>query len=101
MAWYLYRLTPPRTDFGATMSDEERGVMGHHVAYWSRHLDTGTALVFAPVADPTGDWGMAVVHADSELEVNALGDQDPAVVAGVGRYDVLLLPGAVVGPRHA
>lgn len=101
MTWYLYRLFPPRPDFGATMSDGERGVMGQHVAYWSRHLESGTALVFTPVADPTGDWGMAVVRADSEHEVNAMGDQDPAVLAGVGRYDVLLLPGAVVGPRGA
>jgi hypothetical protein len=96
MTWYLYRLIPPRADFGSTMNDAERAAMGAHVAYWTGQLDAGKAIIFSPVADPAGDWGMAVVNADSDGELQQMGEHDPAVIAGVARYDALLLPAAIV-----
>jgi uncharacterized protein len=96
MAWYLYRLLMPRPDFASTMSEHEQAVMREHVAYWTGHLEDGRVLVFSPVADPDGDWGMAVVEADAMAEVEALGDDDPAVTTNVAGYDVVELPGAVV-----
>jgi uncharacterized protein len=96
MTWYLYRLIPPRPDFGSTMSDTERAAMGEHVVYWTGHLEAGKAIIFSPVADPAGDWGMAVVNVDSFGEIQQLGENDPAVIAGVARYDALLLPAAIV-----
>jgi uncharacterized protein len=96
MTWYLYRLIPPRPDFGSTMTDSERAAMGEHVVYWTSHLDAGKAIIFSPVADPAGDWGMAVVNANSYGEIQKMGEHDPAVVAGVARYDALVLPAAIV-----
>ncbi len=95
MTWYLLRLLPPRPDFAATMNDEEMAVMGRHVAYWRGHRGAGAALAFGPVDDPAGDWGMAVVRAAGLDAVRALQDADPAVLAGVGRYETLELPGLV------
>lgn len=95
MSWYLYKLIPPRPDFAKTMTQPEREAMMAHVVYWRRHLDDGRVMIFTPVADPAGDWGMGVVHAESPAEARSLGDGDPAVIAGVGRYEVLELPGAV------
>jgi uncharacterized protein YciI len=95
MTWYLYKLIPPRPDFGSTMTPAEREAMMAHMGYWRGHLDAGRVLIFAPVADPAGEWGLAVVRTESLNDVRALGDADPAVTAGVARYEVLELPGAV------
>lgn len=95
MTWYLYKLIPPRLDFGSTMTSTERKAMMAHMGYWRGHLDAGRVTIFAPVADPAGDWGLAVVRAESLNDVRSLGDADPAVTAGVARYEVLELPGAV------
>jgi hypothetical protein len=75
--------------------DAERGVMIAHVEYWRGHLAAGRALVFSPVADPAGDWGMAVVRAEDESELREIEAADPAVTGGIGRYDLLPLPGAI------
>jgi uncharacterized protein len=96
MTWFLYRLLPPRPDFGSTLSEAERSAMTQHVTYWTGHLNAGTAIVFSPVADPSGDWGLAVVNVESRDQINQLGDNDPAVLAGVCSYDALLLPAAIV-----
>lgn len=53
-------------------------------------------MILTPVADPTGDWGMGVVSTESIEDARSIGDADPAVLAGVGRYEVRELPGAMV-----
>lgn len=95
MNWYLIRLMPPRPDFASTMTAEEQAAMIRHVAYWRTHLEAGRALIFSPVADPAGDWGMGVLRAESTDQIAEIEAGDPAVIAGIGRYEALLLPGAI------
>jgi hypothetical protein len=95
MSWFLYRLLPPRPDFAATMSDDEQATMGRHSQYWTEHLRDGRAMIFTPVADPAGVWGMAIVQGQTADDVAALGLADPAVTSGIARFDVVDLPGAV------
>jgi uncharacterized protein YciI len=97
--WYLYRLTPSRRDFASTMTETETAIMAEHFAYWAQHTQAGQVMVYSPVADPAGDWGLAIVRAHSAEDVARLGDLDPAVMAGAGMYDVLALPGAVTPSR--
>lgn len=92
MNWYLMRLIPSRPDFASTMNAAEFSTMGRHVRYWSGYIASGTALIFSPVADPAGDWGMAVVRTPDRAGVDALAAGDPAVLEGVGHYIVLDLP---------
>ena len=94
MDHYLYRLQPPRPTFALDMDDEERAVMGRHAEYWTDLLRRGVAVVFGPVLDPAGSWGLAVVQVDSEDAVHALGRQDPAVSAGVATFSVFPMPTA-------
>jgi hypothetical protein len=41
-------------------------------------------LVFGPVADPEGPWGLGVVKAESEEEVKTFEAGDPAIQSGRG-----------------
>jgi len=56
-------------------------------------------LIFAPVADPVRSWGLAIVRAETEAELAELRANDPALLAGIGEIDYLLLPSAVVADQ--
>ena len=74
---FLFRLLPPRADFAQTMTPEEQDAMARHAAYWRGLLDAGRVVVYGPVADPEGVWGLGVVRAGSQAEVVELGEQRP------------------------
>jgi uncharacterized protein YciI len=94
---FFCRLIPPRTDFMQTMSVEERTIMGAHVAYWTGKIASGNALVFGPVADPDGGYGIGIMNAADGSEMDALRDADPAMRANVGfRYEIFVMPRIVV-----
>jgi uncharacterized protein len=76
-----------RPDFSTTMTDTERAVMSEHFVYWRGQLERGTILLFGPVLDPTGVWGLAIARADDADEVASMTAADPVVVAGLGRYE--------------
>jgi uncharacterized protein len=95
---FVYKLIPPRPTFDADMSDDEAALMGRHAEYWQELLAAGRVIVFGPVSDPAGSWGLAVVEAESEDEVRALGAEDPAVKSGMATFEVLPMPVAVVRP---
>jgi uncharacterized protein YciI len=101
MNYFLYKLLPPRPDFDRTMSERERLAMGQHIGYWTSLTNKGTAVVFGPVADPSGVWGFAVVAAESEDDVCRLGDADPVVSTGIASYAVYAMPRAVVAGSAA
>ena len=96
MSWYLYRLHAHRPNFAQTMTEDELATMMQHVEYWRGPLHEGRVLLYSPVADPEHSWGMCVVRADSEAELEQLRDHDPAYLAGIGHIDWLLLPLPVV-----
>lgn len=96
MSWYLYRLRAHRADFATTMTDAEMAAMLAHVEYWRGPLDEGRVLIYSPVADPEHSWGLSIVRAESETELEELRAHDPAFLAGIGEIDWLLLPMPVV-----
>jgi uncharacterized protein YciI len=96
MSVYLHRLIPPRPTFSADMTAEERDIMGRHVAYWTKLLEKGVAVVFGPVADPAGGWGAGITEAESEQAARDLHIDDPAVATGLCTFEVYPMPGALV-----
>jgi uncharacterized protein YndB with AHSA1/START domain len=94
--YYLCRLIPPRRDFAQTMSDHERSVMQQHVAYWMAYAQQGVAIVFGPVADPNGGWGVAILRTTGDAELARLQRNDPALALGA-HYETLPMPRAIVG----
>ena len=89
MPFFFCRLNPPRPDFAKTMTDAERALMGQHAAYLKAEQAKGTAVLFGPVGDPKGAWGLGVFECADEAEVRAITDNDPTVTSGQGFwYDV-------------
>jgi uncharacterized protein len=88
MTLFLFRLVPPRADFAQTMTAEEQQAMAGHQEYWRQLLDDGRVVVYGPVADPEGVWGMGVLRAADRAEVLALGERDPSVTARVNTFEV-------------
>jgi len=94
MAYFFCRLIPPRPDFAQTMSDAERAAMQAHVAYWTGQT---APLIFGPVGDPKGPWGLGIFEAENEAALQQLLTKDPAITAGIGaRYESLPMLRAVV-----
>jgi len=94
--FFFCRLLPPRPSFASDMTPEERAMMQEHLVYWTGHLQEGRAIVFGPVADPAGPWGLGVVRVADEAAMNALAEGDPAIRGGRGlRYEILPLIRAV------
>ena len=97
MSLFLFRLIPPRADFAQTMTEAEQQAMAAHQDYWQRLLADGRVVVYGPVADPEGVWGMGVLRAADRAEVLAIAEADPSVVAGVNTFDVFEIMGGTTG----
>jgi uncharacterized protein YciI len=93
---FVYMLIPPRPTFPADITEAETAIMGRHALYWRALVDEGRVVVFGPVADPAGTWGLAVVAAASLEEARALGEDDPAVSSGMAAFVVYAMPSSVV-----
>jgi uncharacterized protein YciI len=87
MSTFVFRLMSPRPTFALDMSDEEREVMRRHAAHWKPLIDSGRMVVFGPILDTTGSWGLGVVEADDEEELRSFASQDPVVVTGTGKIE--------------
>jgi uncharacterized protein YndB with AHSA1/START domain len=95
--YFLCRLIPPRPSFPFDMNEAERATMQEHVGYWTAQMNAGTAIIFGPVADPKGAWGLGVVRVKDEAEVRAFEAGDPAIRSKHGfRYEILPMLQAVV-----
>jgi hypothetical protein len=59
-------------------------------------MDRGLVIVFGPVADPRGTYGVAILELE-KADANALGMNDPTIKANVGfRYEVYRMDRAVL-----
>lgn len=84
---YVLRTTPPRPTFQQDMTEEERHIMIQHIAYWTDNADKGIALVFGPVFDPKGGYGLGIIEVENEMQINTLIAEDPAVISGLLRTE--------------
>ena len=81
--YFFFKLLPPRPDFHLTMDEKENAVMKNHVAYWTALFEKRKVIVFGPVFDPSGVYGMAVIETDTEEQANLIKDNDPAIASGI------------------
>ena len=99
MNTFVFRLKAPRPTFALDMTDDERGIMARHAAYWQPLVDSGRMVIFGPVLDGSGSWGLGVVEADDEEELRAFAAGDPVVTSGTAEMEVGTLLAGFVRPR--
>ena len=94
--FYLCRLLASRPSFMLDMNADERNVMLEHGRYWRGKLAEGSVIVFGPVADPAGGWGVGIVAVRDEAELLKFQGEDPAIKSKIGlRYETLPMAAAV------
>jgi uncharacterized protein len=99
MTTFVFRLKAPRPTFALDMNDEEREIMARHAAYWRPWIESGRMVIFGPVLDSSGSWGLGVVETDDEEEVLAFAAGDPVVTTGTGTIEVGKMLGGFVRPQ--
>jgi len=100
MATFVLRLIAPRPTFVQDMTDAEQEIMGQHAAHWQPYLEAGQMVVFGPVLEESGAYGLAVVEAENEDEVRAFAGQDPVVRTGTANFEVGRMLQGFVRPGH-
>lgn len=93
MKYFFCKLIPPRATFAQDMTPEERALMGRHVAYWQDLMHKQKALAFGPVADPQGGYGIGIIAASGDAEMESLRNNDPTIQSNAGfRFEALPMP---------
>ncbi len=85
---FYFRLIPPRSTFANDITDEERALMAKHGAYCQTQFETGTLLLYGPVALPEGAFGLGILEVADESEARHFGENDPSVLAGMNRFEI-------------
>jgi hypothetical protein len=95
--YFFIRTNNPRPTFHRDMTPAERETMTNHVAYWTERAREGISIVFGPVADPQGFYGIGIYRVADEEQMRRLLDDDPAI--GLLKYEITPMADAVVGPE--
>jgi uncharacterized protein YciI len=97
MHYFLNKLIPPRPTFHQDMTEVEGEVMQEHVAYWQDLANRKIAIIFGPVLDPIGVYGIAIIETDDESIVEDICRNDPAIKAQIGfRSEHYPIPHAIL-----
>jgi uncharacterized protein len=91
MPYFFVKLVAPRETFAMDMSAVETATMEKHSEYWNKHLGWGNVIVFGPVFDPTGTYGIGVIVAPNEAGARAFMAGDPVMKANIG-FDCEIYP---------
>jgi uncharacterized protein len=84
MSHYFMILRPPRPTFPGDMTAEERQLMQQHAQYWRALLEERVSVVFGPVMDPQGAFGVGIFRAEDEAAARSLVLADPVIQANAG-----------------
>jgi hypothetical protein len=93
--YFFVKTNNPRPTFHLDMTGDEIETMTNHVAYWTEKAREGISVLFGPVADPDGFYGIRIYKVEDESEMRRLLEHDPA--NGLLKYTVLPMADAVVG----
>ena len=87
MPQWIYFIHPPREDFAATMTDEEREVWDRHFQRLQQLLVDGTLILAGPTLGRVNT-GIAVIEAPDEDAARKLMEEDPAIETGLARGEL-------------
>ena len=87
MAEFIYFIHPPRDDFAATMTDDERAVWVRHFERLQRLLAGGQLILAGPTLGRVNT-GVAVFEAPDEDAAQQIMAADPAIRSGYARGEL-------------
>jgi len=87
MSEWIYFIHPPRDDFAATMTQEERDVWGVHFERFERLLADGVIILVGPTLGETNT-GIAIFEAADEPTAQRIMDEDPVISGGFARGEL-------------
>ncbi len=94
---FLYKLIPPRPTFPGDLTEEEGAIMQDHFGYWAGLVAERRVVVYGPVMDPNGSYGIAVLDVEDDAEARRIGEGDPAIGADAGfGFEVHPMPDTIV-----
>jgi uncharacterized protein YciI len=85
---FLIKLIPPRSTFPQDITENEQKIMTEHGAYWTDLMNRGMIIVFGPVFDPKGAWGLGIAEVESEDQIRGLIADDPSVKCGLNTFEI-------------
>jgi uncharacterized protein YciI len=97
MARWAYLLHPPRDNFAATLTDEEKAAFQAHFEWLDRLSDEGCLLMVGITGGPINT-GIGIFEADNEESAREIVSKDPVSAGGYARgdlrpFDLVLLRG--------
>lgn len=89
MRFFVCKLHGPRPTFPADITEEEAALMRVHADYWRTQMNEHKrVVVFGPVGDPAGVYGILVLRLPEGESAEPLLNDDPVIKADRGfRFD--------------
>ena len=87
MAEWIYFLHPPRDNFAATMTDDERAAFAAHAEWLGRLLADGVLIAAGPTLGPVNT-GIGIFEAPDEETARAIIAEDPVTRGDFARADL-------------
>ena len=87
MPEWIYFIHPPRDDFAATMTEEEREVWRTHFERLKRLLADGVMILVGPTLGSINT-GIAVFEAPDEESARRIMEEDPTIASGFARGEL-------------
>lgn len=87
MAEWIYFIHPPRDDFAATMTDDEKEVWRIHFERLQGLLREGVMILVGPTLGHINT-GIAVFEAPDEASARRIMEEDPAISSGYARGEL-------------
>lgn len=87
MSEWIYFIHPPRENFAATMTPDEREVWRTHFERLQRLLREGVMILVGPTLG-TVNTGIAVFEAPDETTARRIMEEDPTIASGYARGEL-------------
>ena len=87
MSEWIYFIHPPRDDFAATMTADERAVWSVHFERFERMLADGSLILVGPTLGAVNT-GLAIFEAPDEATARRIMDEDPVLAGGYARGEL-------------
>ena len=100
MSTFVFTLKAPRATFALDMTEEEREIMARHAEHWQPFIESGQMVIFGPVLDSTGSWGLGVIQAEDEEELRTFAAGDPVVTTGTAEIELGKMLSGFVRPGN-